>query len=135
MDPDGLIALSPCYQEKLKPYFPDHDLSKIDVIAGVPFFARAGVDAMTFGNTIYIDPARAGNLSLLAHEIQHSTQYAKNGFAGFLFNYGTSWAGNMLGGMNFDDAYKNIPYERDAFDRGTAVANDFSGQGGACGCR
>jgi hypothetical protein len=90
---------------------------------------------MTFGNTIYIDAGKTNDLPLLGHEVEHSTQYAKDGFIGFLFNYGTSYIGNRLSGMGAYEAYRNIPYEAAGFSRMRQIEGDLKNPGGGhCGC-
>jgi hypothetical protein len=112
----------------LAPWFPGFDLGRIDVHEGLPWFAGAGTKAMTFGNRIYLHrdrPDSAAGIALLAHEITHSTQYARHGWIRFLARYVGAYLSNRRGGMGPHDAYRRIPDEAEAFAIGDRVAAEL----------
>lgn len=144
VDPLGLRALTDCESGILSKYFPSKDLSKIDIKDGIPYLARKGgaegADAWTFKNTIYMAPGidapdTIGGISLIGHEIVHSTQYDQYGVIGLARRYNAAYKANIKAGMSEYDAYRNNPFEVAGFDMGTKVLSDLQSQGGdPCGC-
>lgn len=86
------------------------------------------VHGITFGRRIFITPTllslNQNNFpklpeDLIAHEITHTLQYRKEGFAGFLYKYLTDYWRNLrkTGKWNASarrEAYLNIPFEIEA---------------------
>ncbi len=143
VDPLGLRALTDCESSILSSYFPNKDLSKIDIKEGIPYVARKGgaegADAWTFKNTIYLGvpdaPDTAGGISLIGHEIVHSTQYDQFGVIGLARRYSEANKTNLKAGMSEYDAYRNNPFEVAGFDMGAKILNDLQSNGGdPCGC-
>jgi hypothetical protein len=117
----------------LGPFFPGFDLGKIRVQEGLPWFAGAGTEAMTLGNRIYVTgdrPDSAPGIALLAHEITHSSQYARDGWTRFLARYASAYLSNRLRGMRAHDAYRAIPDEVEAFAMGSRVAAHLASASG-----
>jgi hypothetical protein len=86
-----LRALTNCETTTLSPYFPNKDLSQINIEEGIPWLARKfgaeNAEAWTLGNTIYMksgvdSPNAVEGISMIGHEIVHSTQYDQYGFLG-----------------------------------------------------
>ncbi|URL56877.1 DUF4157 domain-containing protein [Luteibacter flocculans] len=144
VDPLGLRSLTDCENRILAPYFPGKDLSKIDVEEGIPWLARqfgaGNADAWTYKNTIYTAPGvdapdTAGGISLIGHEIVHSTQYDQYGAIGLARRYNSAYKSNIKAGMSEYDAYRNNPFEVAGFDMGARVLHDLKENGGnPCEC-
>jgi hypothetical protein len=50
------------------------------------------------------------------HETIHYRQWLELLFIGFLVLYPAFWIWNILKGMSGEDAYRNIPFEKEAWD-------------------
>lgn len=124
-------GLSP--EKAAKEYFPDFDLTRIDLRLGVPWFTSSGTRGITFGNRIYVDNDR--DIGLVGHEITHSTQYAAEGWITFFSKYVTSYLGGLFKGMSSDDAYLAIPYEKAANEMEERIKADHPASGANNGCR
>ncbi|WP_369979305.1 RHS repeat-associated core domain-containing protein [Xanthomonas bundabergensis] len=145
VDPLGLMGskgavlrpsrlLTGCEKEILAPYFPNLDLSGINVLQGIPVeaqtFGASGADAWTFMNNVYLGVPDAPNsrsiIILLAHEVRHSAQYANLGLLDMALGYVYD---------NVKYGYRNNPFEVDARDVEALVAEKLKNMGGApCGC-
>lgn len=144
VDPLGLRALTSCENGILSQYFPNKDLSKIDIKEGIPYLARKfgaeNADAWTFYDTIYmaagIDaPDTRDGISLIGHEIVHSTQYDQYGGIGLASRYNSADKANIRAGMSPYDAYRNNPFEVAGWDMGARILNDLQSKGGGpCDC-
>jgi RHS repeat-associated protein len=144
-DPLGLRPLSNCEKLLIGPYFPDKDLGDIDIQEGIPFLARKfgaeGADAWTLGNTIYMAPGidkpdTIGGISLISHEVVHSTQYDQYGIFGLASRYKAANDANLKAGMSPYNAYRNNPFEVAGWDMGERVKNDLTSKpkGMSCEC-
>jgi len=126
IDPLGLRGLTACETQTLQPYFPNFDLSQIDVQSVPSWLPTGDFTGITVGNQIFIKgdvPDSSATIAILGHEITHSTQYADQGTAMFLATYAGAYALNLLAGMSSDNAYKNIPQEQAGYATGTAITN------------
>jgi len=136
IDPDGMRPLTQCVQQSLSKFFPDIDLSKVDVRENTKWLSRRFL-AMTVGNTIYFRGAAPdtgtvtlGGMGTIAHELTHVEQYQDEGgvfwfldrYTSDVFKYG------------FD--HDSIPYEQEAIRREQAIRNQLQRNQGStyCGC-
>ncbi len=82
-------------------------------------------DAITLGTGIFLSPGAAAEIEsgtrlgsrLLAHELAHVEQYARDGFAPLLYRYALAYALGRKHGLSHDEAYAAIPYEREAVSK------------------
>lgn len=116
-------------------YFKDESLQ----LPEVQIFVRRGawifskllvVNGITLGRFVFIRPSlikrnRNNDLTisrnLLVHELTHTIQYQKQGFAGFLFNYFRAFYTNLRRKKKWDitsrmESYLEIPHEIEARD-------------------
>jgi RHS repeat-associated protein len=130
----GLDPISECAKAILSPYFPGFDLSQIEILQGIPWYIRkfSPIEpiAYTSGNRIYYapgqyDPHSAGGLAVIGHEVTHSQQYAKYGKLGFWFRYNNDYQQNIEEGMCELDAYENIRFEEEAYEKQRQIYNDL----------
>ena len=137
----GLEPLSECAKQRLAPYYPNFDLNDIEIHEGIPWHVRAfsAIDpaAYTSGNDIYFapgqyDPKSSAGLALIGHEITHSQQYSEHGTWGFRLKYYKDYKKNLKTGMNEYDAYENIPFEIDAYNKQRKIYNDLLDVYGRC---
>ena len=124
MDPLGLDGLTPCAQAVLKEFFPEVDLSKININTRIPIYVKVP-PGKVFGyktpfklNKINIrkpsySQETISGLALIAHELQHVVQATQEGLGKWTINYILD---NILHG------YKNSKYEKDANNKQTVVA-------------
>jgi len=90
-------------------------------------FARAltrlfQADAFTLGTRVFLSRIAAREIAaeteagrrLLRHELAHVSQFAREGFARFLWRYAASYARGRRRGLSHGAAYLEIPYEREA---------------------
>jgi len=110
--------LTPCAINRLSPYFPGLDLSKINIHTdGVPAYAIGNPDAYTEGYDIWFkegmyDPYSLTGLGLIGHEVTHVNQYRLAGSpARFQAEYGAEYAYFRNLGMSHDDAYWSVSFE------------------------
>lgn len=81
------------------------------------------VKAMSLPRRIYVtqeifDKIIAGNARrLLAHESAHIEQWKQYGRVGFLARYLTDYVRNRLRGLPHTEAYRAIPFEKEASSR------------------
>ena len=81
-----------------------------------------GAEAVTFGTCVLLSRAAAHEVRqgteygrrLLAHELAHVEQYAREGFVPFLARYLASYVRGRARGLSHAEAYAAIPYEREA---------------------
>jgi hypothetical protein len=73
-----------------------------------------GVDGMTFGRHVFLNPAHFNNERLIRHEQAHVDQYARDGIVRFLARYIWEYACGLIEHCNHRDAYLNISYEVEA---------------------
>lgn len=100
----------------LAPYFPDIDLSKIEIITGVPWYVPMKAGAYTDRNRIFFadgfyNPDTHEGLALIAHELTHVEQYRKFGKWKFRFLYSRSWMAELFRNLSFIQAYRNNRFE------------------------
>jgi len=124
IDPLGLDGLTPCAQAVLKEFFPEVDLSKININTRIPIYVKVP-PGKVFGyktpfklNKINIrkpsySQETISGLALIAHELQHVVQATQEGLGKWTINYILD---NILHG------YKNSKYEKDANNKQTVVA-------------
>jgi len=129
--PDPGQPLSPCVQNRLGPYFPGLDLSKIRVQEGIPGYVVGNPLAYTEGNRIYFskgeyDPHSVQGLSDIGHEITHSQQYANLGTIKFQSQYLGEYAMLRKLGLDHDTAYRDISFEIEARKRAAIIQKDLS---------
>ena len=82
------------------------------VVVGGPVPRQAA--AITFGNTVIVRRAAAGNDRLMAHELVHVRQYQKLGLVPFLARYVGSYLRLRFAGHSHLAAYRRIPLEVEA---------------------
>jgi RHS repeat-associated protein len=128
----GLKPLPQCAQQKLQPFFPDLDLTKIDIhTKGLPWYVLdPDVQAYTNQNDIYFkqeayDPTSSKGLALIGHELRHSQQYQNTGTTSFRTSY--LWQLIMKG-------YMNIDFEQEAYGYQFTIWPYLSDQFGAMPC-
>lgn len=85
-------------------------------IVEVPTLAP-GADAMTLVRTVLVRRGHTDNLRLLAHELVHVQQWSRLGVAGFLRQYLSAYARNLVRLRHHRAAYLAIPLEVEARDR------------------
>ena len=81
-----------------------------------------GADAFTVGRDIFLSPAAARSIAartesgarLIAHEIQHVSQFAREGFLWFGMRYLAFYARGRFRGLRHGAAYSQIPFEIEA---------------------
>lgn len=69
---------------------------------------------VTIGTTIYYAMSNPPS-SLRKHEETHVQQYEEYGVIGYLWIYFRDYIKNRFSGMDRDTAYRNIPFEIEAF--------------------
>ncbi len=74
--------------------------------------------AITLGRHIYVRrcdlPCQEIPLTLLAHEVAHTVQFRRDGWAPFLLRYVGEYLLGRAKGQNHYEAYRSISYEREA---------------------
>jgi hypothetical protein len=85
-----------------------------------PFYNCAwlpeGVDGMTIYPFIFIRPAKKDTPEILmSHEMIHVNQVRRAGWIKFYASYVWYWAKGLSNGNTRDQAYLNIPWEREAY--------------------
>jgi RHS repeat-associated protein len=81
VDPLGLRPLTRCEKDRLRPFgIPDVDLNAAEIHENPMPWLPEAFDALTLGNDIHIrpgayQPATAGGIALLGHELVHVGQY------------------------------------------------------------
>ena len=92
-----------------KPLFIEN--SKIPV--WLSYLAPIDIGAITLGPIVI----SRGEMSeeVKRHETIHYQQYLELAFVGFIILYLGWWALNLLKGQGGDDAYFNIPFEKEAY--------------------
>ena len=140
-DAFGLEPLSDCVKQRLAPYFPEFDLNEIEIHEGIPWlvriFSKIDPAAYTSGNDIYFAPGQyntksIAGIALIGHEVTHSQQYSEYGTWGFRRKYYKDYKENLKVGMNEYEAYENIPFEIDAYDKQRQIYNDLLDAYGRC---
>jgi hypothetical protein len=132
--PEGSSAgkrLPPCVHSRLKPYFPDIDLSRVRIFEGIPFYVHGDPPAYTEGNHIFFkkgsyDPNSVTGLAAIGHELTHTRQAAQLGFTRFAKRYLQEYFENRAAGMNDFDAYWNISFEIEARKVEAIIKKDLS---------
>lgn len=94
-------------------------VSLTDAIAFIAIMQ--GREGITMGDTIYVAPGTTyadGSLpmKLLLHEVVHVVQQDRLGRSKFLSQYLAEYARNQLSGMGSDEAYRNISFEKEAYE-------------------
>lgn len=109
----------------------DGDLADADLpingvsIIPIPRFMQrllgSQVQAVTLGKTILVEESRFGSVvagesnELLAHELIHVGQWARDGRPGFLASYVKDYLRLRMIGLDHATAYRNIGYEYEAY--------------------
>ncbi len=153
IDPSGLIDpsiyqdpriydrqfphLSRCEKGWLGKYFPDLDLSGINVHTGLPpyilydFSGHTNSPKDIYLAEKYYHPNTIGTLGTIGHELTHVRQFNQHGTVQFLLRYGWQFARN--GGYSED-----IPFEREAYENGRKIKDDLEKRNAngerPCGC-
>jgi|GEM_PF-1223620 len=145
IDPLGLEKLPQHVIDILEFHFPGFDFENIETHQGFPWYILDSfeADAFTNGYDIYFknkkyDPCTAEGIALIGHEIEHSVQYGKT----FLSRarYRRTYAielKKLWETMDFNDAIKNIPYEKDASKKQNDIREHIQQQFGnenLCSC-
>jgi RHS repeat-associated protein len=144
-DPFGLLGgfigrdegkrLSDCVKDILKQFFPGFDLDKIR-LHQTPLL-MGDTQAITDVNDIYYRPGfldgSVRGIAEAAHEIQHSTQYEREGAWTFRRKYISEYIGGRWNGMDDHTAYENISYEREARAKGSEVLGTLANKFGLFG--
>jgi hypothetical protein len=81
-----------------------------------------GASAVTFGTRVFLSRAASMEISsgsedarrIVAHELAHVGQYARDGFVPFLYRYVADYLSGRFRGLSHFDAYAAIPYEQEA---------------------
>lgn len=81
-----------------------------------------GADALTVGRDIFLSRTAVRSIAartefgarLIAHEIQHVSQFAREGFLSFGMRYLAAYARGRFRGLRHDAAYSQIPFEIEA---------------------
>ena len=117
-DPYGLFAVPPCVRKLLSPYFPKLDFDSVNLHNMVPL--PADVVGFTWDNDVFITPSQydihsALGIALIGHELTHVQDFQLLGKNGFAALYGINFGINYyFNGNNFDQAYRDVSFERDA---------------------
>jgi len=94
----GLDGLTPCAQKILRIYFPDLDLSKINIKKRIPIYIKLppgkvlgyktpfNLNKVNIRKSEYNQESIYG-LSLIAHELQHVSQAREEGSGRWLMHY------------------------------------------------
>lgn len=123
----------------LAPHFPDHDLCRVLIHQSIPWhvrrFARVAPEAYTSGNHIYFapgkyDPSSVEGIATIAHELTHSQQYKKYGRFRFRLRYLKYYFENKRKRMDDYNAYEQIPFEREAYDKEREIIEYLKARGG-----
>jgi hypothetical protein len=73
---------------------------------------------ITLGKTILFRGTKEEvTKELLAHELVHRAQIERHGVLNFYFIYCRDYLRNLLKYRNHLEAYRNIPFEREAFEK------------------
>jgi len=109
-------------------YFPSEVLDSVRVYEGeVPWWLRSDMDGITLGNKIYFRDGiyaagTASGVEILGHEIVHVQQYSE----------GMTVTKYLWASRN---GYWNNPYEKQAYDKGALIRDNFcSANSQATGC-
>ena len=106
---------------------PDHlrlaaDAARARLRVGYPWWLRLfllrGVAGITLGRRIFIAPHVAGSQleRLVRHELAHVRQIARVGLIRFYWRYAVEYLRNRRMGMSSVAAYRNITFEKEAFE-------------------
>jgi hypothetical protein len=93
----------------------------LDLKAGVDFMVKRqhwlpekiGVECIAFGRTLYV---RSSDDRIPKHEFLHIAQFHKYGIAHVVLHYLFHVARNYRRFRNFRDAFREIPFEKEARD-------------------
>ncbi len=138
IDPLGLAPLPQCLQDLLQPYFPGHDLGKIDVDdTGVPWEVKGALAYAADERHIYIergayDPSSILDLELIIHEVWHTYQHFR--ILGFPVKYFWEYWTQRMRGVPHFRAYYNNPYEVEARDMASRIFAELVEQYGNPSC-
>ena len=98
---------------------PAHQIRRIRYrhwVFRLPFMRR--YRGMVLGRTIlFKDDESEISPTLLRHELIHQEQIDRHGVARFYFIYFRDYLANLRRLRNHDAAYRNIPFEREAYER------------------
>lgn len=106
-----IARLSPA-EQALHPHVPEIDRARARVVI-VPVLTP-GIGGMTLGRFILVRRGRDLDRALLAHELVHVRQWRELGVARFLAAYLGAYCSARFRGMRHWDAYRAIPFEREA---------------------
>lgn len=115
----------------LAPFFPELDLKKIRVRAGIPWYVPMRADAYTNRHRIYFAPGKYDadsreGLALIAHELAHCAQYQTHGTWRFRLLYVSSWLAQLIQHRSFASAYLENRFEVDARVMAARVYDELS---------
>lgn len=87
-----------------------------------------GYSAITVRSTIIVRKRCADDLALLGHELVHVDQWRQHGTVRFLWRYLGDYLRLRRQGHDHHEAYRNIPFEAEAYAAGDrrAAAEDWS---------
>lgn len=127
-------------RDLLAPYFHGYDLSAIRIHEHLPWYVKRfspiNLWAYTSGNKIFFaedcyDPHSNEGIALIAHEITHCCQYKQYGNFRFRIAYLKCFFAGKRAGMSDQQAYANIAFEIEAYEKGVKVFEDLARLGPA----
>jgi hypothetical protein len=92
------------------------NIFKVRVVTSSLFPAMLGVDAITIYPFIFIAVEKPDDI-LLNHEFLHIKQVEMLGWFSFYLSYLMYYWAGRLSGLDHDEAYMDIPYERVAYEQ------------------
>ena len=118
-DFSGLFPVPDCVKKLLSPYFPRLNWDLVEVHNTVPL--GPGTHGFTWNSDVFITPSEYNpqttvGISLIAHELTHVQQFQGRGTGTFLGWYGFDLFMNYYFDRNWDKAYRNVHYEKEADD-------------------
>ena len=120
----------------LQPYFIGEDLTTIRLFNGIPWYVPSKRERTGFtrGEQIFIangyyHPDTASGLALLGHEIEHVVQMRRIGRIRFAVRYFGEYLRGLKSGMNPQDAYLGISFEKIAFGLQKRIFEELSRSG------
>jgi RHS repeat-associated protein len=128
-DPYGLFPVPPCVRKLLSPYFPSLDFDSVNLHNMLPL--PGDVVGFTWDNDVFITPSQydihsALGIALIGHELTHAQDFQLLGKNAFAALYGLNFAINYhFNGNDFDKAYWDVSFERDARAMETKINNDL----------
>ena len=130
VSPEDTVPLSDAMKDVLSSHYPPEELDKVRIKTNSPLGPYLAHGAVTIGNVLHFreenwmdddswdDPIKIVDISLMGHEVEHIVnQWDKHplGHVGFAIQYVGEYVWNRtVGGMEHEEAYDNISFEREA---------------------